>query len=151
MTHSSIHSQMFPQRDSSVVIVTMSRLVVFLVLLFNLSKVSLMSQNVDWVRIIRKSQDDYKSSLMQQIFLDTPLEYKARNLEMEIRLRCVEERLRSLEQPLWRIDGVDTWNQCSNGGTGCQCDQTTKRISCWRSSLKVLPPNQIVPSDVQNM
>lgn len=88
---------------------------------------------------------------MQQIFLDTPLDYEIRSNDIETRLRSVEERLRSLEQPVWKIVSAELWHQCSNGGSGCQCDESTKAISCWRNSLKFLPPSQMIPNDVKDM
>lgn len=105
---------------------------------------------VDWVGVLKKSQISYKSSLVQQIFQDTPLDYINRNSIIELRLRSVEERLRTLEQPLWTIEvaGESAWDRCTTCGTVCHCNPLTKILSCWRNKLKFLPTNQHLPNDV---
>lgn len=105
----------------------------------------------DWFDILNRSQNAYKSSLMEQIFQDTPMDYHLRNSNIESRLRSVEQRLRSIEQPLWRLGMAATtdWDRCTEGG--CHCDASNKRLSCWRNMLRVLPVNQYVPNDVLTM
>lgn len=132
----------------------MWKIQVILLLLLLITGISVsLPHNVDWVGILKRSQNDYKSSLMQQIFLDTPLDSQIRNRDIEQRLRSVEERLRSLEQPLWAIESASkiVWDRCTEGGTGCQCEPSTKRLSCWRNKLNFLPANQLVPNDVLAM
>lgn len=126
-------------------------LILLLILVFPRISVSY-PNNVDWLGILKRSQNDYKASLVKQIFLDTPLDSQIRNTNIELRLRSVEERLRSLEQPMWKIERTSkvAWDRCTEG-TGCQCDPSTKRISCWRKKLKFLPGNQHLPNDVLAM
>lgn len=69
--------------------------------------------------------------------------------DLEQRLRSVEERLRSIEQPIWVIESAskNAWDRCTKGGTNCQCDPATKRLSC-RNMIEYLPPNQVIPRDI---
>lgn len=71
-------------------------------------------------------------------------------LEIEHRLNLVEQRLRSIEQPLWKLKAGSNkaWELCTEGV--CRCD-STKRMSCWRKDLRTLPPNQLVPNDILAM
>lgn len=105
----------------------------------------------DWFEILKKSQNDYRNTLLKEI--GTPHENKLRNINLEVRLRSVEERLRSLEQTVWTIENESdaAWERCTQTATQCSCEPSIKRITCWRKRLNFLPANQRVPKDVQAM
>lgn len=74
-----------------------------------------------------------------------------RQRELEVRLLEVERRLRSVEQPIWKILGGsdDAWDKCTEGI--CRCHATIKSLSCWRSDLLHLPPLQVIPTNIVKM
>ncbi|XP_063698143.1 leucine-rich repeat-containing protein 15 [Culicoides brevitarsis] len=74
-----------------------------------------------------------------------------RQRELETRLLEVERRLRSVEQPIWKINSasVDAWDRCTEGI--CRCHATIKSLSCWRSDLLHLPPLQVIPMNMMKI
>lgn len=74
-----------------------------------------------------------------------------RQRELEVRLLEVERRLRSVEQPIWKIIGEseDAWDKCTEGI--CRCHATIKSLSCWRADLLHLPPLQVIPTNIMKM
>lgn len=71
--------------------------------------------------------------------------------DLETRLLSVEQRLRSIEEPMWEIGGNDitAWDRCTEGS--CRCEPSTGRLSCWRNKLKSLPSRQYIPNDIVAM
>lgn len=62
----------------------------------------------------------------------------------------LERRLRSLEQPVWKISTLNMrWVDCSQGP--CTCRPATKSLSCWQQGILALPSVQILPHDVVSM
>ncbi|KAM7357010.1 uncharacterized protein ACRADG_002539 [Cochliomyia hominivorax] len=57
----------------------------------------------------------------------------------------IESRLRSVEQPVWRLALGNRleWNHCTSGG--CRCNPDTKTFTCWNSNLKSVPVTQVIP------
>lgn len=74
-----------------------------------------------------------------------------RQRELETRLLEVERRLRSVEQPIWKIIGEneDAWDKCTEGI--CRCHATIKSLSCWRADMLHLPPLQVIPTNIMKM
>lgn len=60
--------------------------------------------------------------------------------ELDRRVKELERRLTSVEQPLWKIAGSDftDWNSCSYGSP-CRCLTGTKSLNCWNNRLKSVP------------
>lgn len=71
--------------------------------------------------------------------------------ELETRLLEVERRLRSVEQPIWKIisESEDAWDKCTEGI--CRCHATIKSLSCWRADMLHLPPLQVIPTNILKM
>lgn len=71
--------------------------------------------------------------------------------EINRRVKDLERRLNSVEQPLWKITRNDSneWISC-HGGV-CRCLAGTKSLNCWNNRLRSVPPMQIVPTDVVNL
>lgn len=71
--------------------------------------------------------------------------------EIQRRVKDLERRLSSVEQPLWKITRNDSneWISCHSGP--CRCLIGTKSLNCWNNRLRNVPPIQIVPSDVVNL
>lgn len=63
----------------------------------------------------------------------------------------IESRLRSVEQPVWRLALANhlEWNHCTSGG--CRCNPDTKTFTCWNSNLKSVPVTQVIPLNMVSM
>jgi hypothetical protein len=75
----------------------------------------------------------------------------SRQLSIEQRVREVERRLRSVEQPIWKIVKIDEMAWDCRGEGICRCQAVTKSLSCWRTQLTHLPVVQDVPIDINAM
>ncbi|XP_036339864.1 leucine-rich repeat-containing G-protein coupled receptor 6-like [Rhagoletis pomonella] len=64
------------------------------------------------------------------------------------RVRYIENRLRSIEQPVWRLASAnsDEWNQCTSGV--CRCYPETKTFTCWNTNFSSLPVSQVIPMNM---
>lgn len=73
------------------------------------------------------------------------------NVFLEKRVREIERRLKSIEQPVWKIvdENENSWNHCTEGF--CRCRPVTKSLSCWKKNLKILSVSQIIPTDILSM
>lgn len=71
--------------------------------------------------------------------------------DLQKRVRQIESRLRSVEQPVWRLtsSNQEEWNHCTSGV--CRCNPDTKRFTCWNVNLKSVPVTQIIPMDMVYM
>lgn len=79
------------------------------------------------------------------------LDVLAMQRDVESRVKAVERRLRSVEQPVWRLSegSAIEWNRCTEGH--CRCLVVTKSLSCWNSGLRSVPQLQTVPMDTLTM
>jgi hypothetical protein len=70
---------------------------------------------------------------------------------IEHRLNDVERRLRSVEQPIWKIEKANegSWTHCTEGT--CRCQAVIKSVSCWRMRLKHIPTDQTIPNNIVQM
>jgi len=68
--------------------------------------------------------------------------------EFDKRVRQIESRLRSVEQPIWHLaSGSEIeWNHCTSGG--CRCNPDTKSFTCWNTNLKTVPVTQVIPMNM---
>lgn len=68
--------------------------------------------------------------------------------EFDKRVRQIESRLRSVEQPIWHLaSGSDLeWNHCTSGV--CRCNPDTKSFTCWNTNLKTVPVTQVIPMNM---
>jgi len=68
--------------------------------------------------------------------------------EFDKRVRQIESRLRSVEQPVWHLaSGSEIeWNHCTSGG--CRCNPDTKSFTCWNTNLKTVPVTQVIPMNM---
>ncbi|XP_059612664.1 LOW QUALITY PROTEIN: leucine-rich repeat transmembrane neuronal protein 2-like [Phlebotomus argentipes] len=98
------------------------------------------SRDCDTLRILNASEMSIGEKLGQQTLIIHHLSK---------RLRLLERRLKSVEQPIWVIrEGSNaSWIECERGP--CQCDKIARSISCSGKYLNSLPINQIVPSAVK--
>ena len=102
---------------------------------------------------ISKLSENYESDKSDSLKLrssgDSESFYK--ETQLEHRLSDVERRLRSVEQPLWKIEVATdlTWDRCTEGM--CRCETLTKSLSCWRINLKSIPEIQVIPNNIQQM
>lgn len=73
------------------------------------------------------------------------------NVFLEKRVREIERRLKSIEQPVWKIieENDNSWNHCTEGF--CRCRPATKSLSCWKKNLKILSVSQTIPTDIVSM
>lgn len=73
------------------------------------------------------------------------------NIFLEKRVREIERRLKSIEQPVWKIvdENENSWNHCTEGI--CRCRPVTKSLSCWKKNLKILSVSQTIPTDIVSM
>lgn len=73
------------------------------------------------------------------------------NVFLEKRVREIERRLKSIEQPVWKIvdENENSWNHCTEGF--CRCRPVTKSLSCWKKNLKILSVSQTIPTDILSM
>lgn len=71
--------------------------------------------------------------------------------QLETRVLEVERRLRSVEQPIWKVisDSEEAWDACTEGI--CRCQAAIKSLSCWRTGMNALPVLQVVPHTVLKM
>ncbi|XP_067648049.1 leucine-rich repeat-containing protein 15-like [Eurosta solidaginis] len=70
------------------------------------------------------------------------------DLSLLKRVRQIENRLRSIEQPVWRLAPAsqNEWNQCAAGI--CRCCPETKSFICWNTNFSFLPINQVIPMNM---
>ncbi|KAH8333357.1 hypothetical protein KR067_006763 [Drosophila pandora] len=70
------------------------------------------------------------------------------NFDLVKRVRQIESRLRSVEQPVWRLTtGSEIeWNHCTSGV--CRCNPDTKSFTCWNTNLKSVPVTQVIPMNM---
>lgn len=68
--------------------------------------------------------------------------------EFDKRVRQIESRLRSVEQPIWHLaSGSELeWNHCTSGV--CRCNPDTKSFTCWNTNLKTVPVSQVIPMNM---
>lgn len=68
--------------------------------------------------------------------------------EFDKRVRQIESRLRSVEQPVWHLaSGSELeWNHCTSGV--CRCNPDTKSFTCWNTNLKTVPVSQVIPMNM---
>ncbi|XP_037939127.1 carboxypeptidase N subunit 2 isoform X1 [Teleopsis dalmanni] len=69
-------------------------------------------------------------------------------LDLNKQVRQIESRLRSVEQPVWRLTpGItNEWNHCTSGV--CRCHPETKSFICWNTNLKSVPVTQVIPMNM---
>lgn len=74
-----------------------------------------------------------------------------RQRKLESRIAEVERRLRSVEQPLWKVveDSEEAWDRCTE--SVCRCQPSIKSLSCWRTGISVLPDLQVIPNSIIKM
>ncbi|XP_054084983.1 leucine-rich repeat-containing protein 15 isoform X1 [Zeugodacus cucurbitae] len=72
-------------------------------------------------------------------------------LAMVNRVRQIENRLRSIEQPVWRLVSASQkeWSRCTSGV--CRCSPETKRFTCWNTNFISLPVSQVIPMNMESM
>ncbi|XP_032598936.1 platelet glycoprotein V isoform X2 [Drosophila grimshawi] len=68
--------------------------------------------------------------------------------DFDKRVRQIESRLRSVEQPIWHLaSGSELeWNHCTSGV--CRCNPDTKSFTCWNTNLKTVPVTQVIPMNM---
>ncbi|ALC43058.1 CG7509 [Drosophila busckii] len=68
--------------------------------------------------------------------------------EFDKRVRQIESRLRSVEQPVWHLATGSQleWNHCTSGI--CRCNPDTKSFTCWNTNLKTVPVTQVIPMNM---
>lgn len=73
------------------------------------------------------------------------------NFDLVKRVRQIESRLRSVEQPVWHLatGSQIEWNHCTSGV--CRCNPDTKSFTCWNTNLKSVPVTQVIPMNMVNM
>lgn len=73
------------------------------------------------------------------------------NFDLVKRVRQIESRLRSVEQPIWHLatGSQIEWNHCTSGV--CRCNPDTKSFTCWNTNLKSVPVTQVIPMNMVNM
>lgn len=66
-------------------------------------------------------------------------------------VRQIESRLRSVEQPVWRLalGSRSEWNHCTS--SACRCNPDTKSFTCWNANLKSVPVTQVIPMNMVSM
>ena len=66
-------------------------------------------------------------------------------------VRQIESRLRSVEQPVWRLalGSRLEWNHCTS--SACRCNPDTKSFTCWNTNLKSVPVTQVIPMNMVSM
>lgn len=76
---------------------------------------------------------------------------RRRQKRLEARIADVERRLRSVEQPLWKVvpDTDAAWDKCTE--SVCRCQPSIKSLSCWRTGINVLPDLLTIPSSIIKM
>lgn len=102
----------------------------------------------------KKEQDKHeKNEENKNSKIDDVIKVNPFMLEMDFekRLRHVEKRLKSIEQPIWKLKpgNVEEWNRCT--ASMCRCNPDTKTFACWNTDLKTIPIEQILPMDMINM
>lgn len=102
---------------------------------------------------ISKLSENYESDKTESLKLRSAGDSESyfKETQLEHRLADVERRLRSVEQPLWKIEVATelTWDRCTEGT--CRCETLTKSLSCWRINLKSIPEIQLIPNNIQQM
>ncbi|XP_026847318.1 platelet glycoprotein V isoform X2 [Drosophila persimilis] len=70
------------------------------------------------------------------------------NFDLVKRVRQIESRLRSVEQPIWHLSSGSQieWNHCTSGV--CRCNPDTKSFTCWNTNLKSVPVTQVIPMNM---
>uniref|UniRef100_A0A0K8VGJ9 Leucine-rich repeat-containing protein 15 n=2 Tax=Bactrocera latifrons TaxID=174628 RepID=A0A0K8VGJ9_BACLA len=73
------------------------------------------------------------------------------NVAMVNRVRQIENRLRSIEQPVWRLVSAsqNEWNRCTSGI--CRCSPETKSFTCWNANVVSLPVSQVIPMNIESI
>ncbi|XP_016965131.1 leucine-rich repeat-containing protein 15 [Drosophila biarmipes] len=73
------------------------------------------------------------------------------NFDLVKRVRQIESRLRSVEQPIWHLatGSQIEWNHCTSGV--CRCNPDTKSFTCWNTNLKSVPVTQVIPMNMVNI
>lgn len=103
--------------------------------------------------IQKPMSDDEISSTKQKKKISFLGELDTYTMEYDLqkRVRQIESRLRSVEQPVWRLtsSNQEEWNHCTSGV--CRCNPDTKRFTCWNVNLKSVPVTQIIPMDMVYM
>lgn len=101
----------------------------------------------------QKSTSDEISSAKQKKKISFLGELDTYTMEYDLqkRVRQIESRLRSVEQPVWRLtpSNQEEWNHCTSGV--CRCNPDTKRFTCWNVNLRSVPVTQIIPMDMVYM
>lgn len=74
-----------------------------------------------------------------------------RDHHLQKMVRQIESRLRSVEQPVWRLalGSRLEWNHCTS--SACRCNPDTKSFTCWNANLKSVPVAQIIPMNMVSM
>lgn len=72
--------------------------------------------------------------------------------ELQKSIKDLQQRLSSVEQPIWQIGRGDDdgWAHCGQGNV-CRCMIGTKSLNCWNHRLKTVPIGQIIPVNIFNM
>lgn len=103
-----------------------------------------------------------KQFLMVKAFIDSDFEKLLKvssvnalispiNLAMVNRVRQIENRLRSIEEPVWRLVSAsqNEWSRCTSGV--CRCSLETKSFTCWNANFISLPASQVIPMNMESM
>ncbi|XP_023305923.2 carboxypeptidase N subunit 2 isoform X1 [Lucilia cuprina] len=71
-----------------------------------------------------------------------------RDSQLHKMVRQIESRLRSVEQPVWRLalGSRLEWNHCTS--SACRCNPDTKSFTCWNTNLKSVPVTQVIPMNM---
>lgn len=98
------------------------------------------------------SLTERSSQVSQSTNLATTLqEIEDSDYKLHKTVRQIESRLRSVEQPVWRLalGSRLEWNHCTSGI--CRCNPDTKSFTCWNTNLKTVPVTQVIPMNMVSM
>lgn len=106
------------------------------------SQLLVLLQTTILIPVAKMPQPEHSNVLVEQ---------DERDSRLSKMVRQIESRLRSVEQPVWRLalGSRMEWNHCTS--SSCRCNPDTKTFNCWNANLKSVPVTQVMPMNMVSM